>query len=166
MIVVCRLLTATVQFEFKIEIICADKMIIVSNPITRSCGQPFLTGTYSSASINANGPQTGILFVVLLWETCAWPCRSDDRCTYFLEHSALSRPITYIVLHMNEFLLFCVLESVLMMPKAKRAKASQPKLKSMSLFYNKVCELVSLLGDLVDVQALTDTDILQVLVLS
>ena len=34
--------------------------------------------------------------------------------------------------------------------------------KSMSLFYNKVCELVSLLGDLVDIQTLTDTDILQV----
>ena len=49
-----------------------------------------------------------------------------------------------------------------MMPKAKRAKSSLPKLKSMSLFYNKVCELVSLLGDLVDIQALTDTDILQV----
>ena len=32
----------------------------------------------------------------------------------------------------------------------------------MSLFYNKVCELVSLLGDLVDIQSLTDTDILQV----
>lgn len=53
-------------------------------------------------------------------------------------------------------------ESILMMPKAKRAKSSLPKLKSMSLFYNKVCELVSLLGDLVDIQALTDTDILQV----
>ncbi|KAK2556654.1 Nipped-B-like protein B [Acropora cervicornis] len=53
-------------------------------------------------------------------------------------------------------------ESVLMMPKVKRAKSSQPKLKSMVLFYNKVCELVSLLGDLVDIQALTDTDVLQV----
>ncbi|XP_078354070.1 nipped-B-like protein isoform X1 [Oculina patagonica] len=53
-------------------------------------------------------------------------------------------------------------ESALMMPKAKRAKSSNAKLKSMSLFYNKVCELVSLLGDLVDIQALTDTDILQV----
>ena len=52
-----------------------------------------------------------------------------------------------------------------MMPKAKRAKSSNAKLKSMSLFYNKVCELVSLLGDLVDIQALTDTDILQVPVL-
>ena len=49
-----------------------------------------------------------------------------------------------------------------MMSKAKRAKSAQPKLKSMSLFYNKVCELVSLLGDLVDIQSLTDTDILQV----
>ena len=49
-----------------------------------------------------------------------------------------------------------------MMPKVKRAKSSQPKLKSMVLFYNKVCELVSLLGDLVDIQALTDTDVLQV----
>ena len=54
------------------------------------------------------------------------------------------------------------IESVLMMPKVKRAKSSQPKLKSMVLFYNKVCELVSLLGDLVDIQALTDTDVLQV----
>ncbi|KAJ7372540.1 hypothetical protein OS493_019049 [Desmophyllum pertusum] len=53
-------------------------------------------------------------------------------------------------------------ESVLMMPKAKRSKSSHAKLKSISLFYNKVCELVSLLGDLVDIQALTDTDILQV----
>lgn len=53
-------------------------------------------------------------------------------------------------------------ESVLMMPKAKRAKSAHVKLKSMSLFYNKVCELVSLLGDLVDIQALTDTDVLQV----
>lgn len=49
-----------------------------------------------------------------------------------------------------------------MMPKAKRAKSAHIKLKSMSLFYNKVCELVSLLGDLVDIQALTDTDVLQV----
>lgn len=49
-----------------------------------------------------------------------------------------------------------------MMPKAKRAKSAHVKLKSMSLFYNKVCELVSLLGDLVDIQALTDTDVLQV----
>lgn len=53
-------------------------------------------------------------------------------------------------------------ESILMMPKSKRSKSSQPKLKLMSLFYNKVCELVSLLGDLVDIQSLTDTDILQV----
>jgi len=52
-----------------------------------------------------------------------------------------------------------------MMPKAKRAKSAHVKLKSMSLFYNKVCELVSLLGDLVDIQALTDTDVLQVHVL-
>ena len=36
-----------------------------------------------------------------------------------------------------------------MMPKAKRAKSAHVKLKSVSLFYNKVCELVSLLGDLV-----------------
>ena len=49
-----------------------------------------------------------------------------------------------------------------MMPKAKRAKSVHVKLKSLSLFYNKVCELVSLLGDLVDIQALTDTDVLQV----
>ena len=49
-----------------------------------------------------------------------------------------------------------------MMPKAKRAKSAHVKLKSLSLFYNKVCELVSLLGDLVDIQALTDTDVLQV----
>lgn len=53
-----------------------------------------------------------------------------------------------------------------MMPKAKRAKSSHVKLKSMLLFYNKVCELVSLLGDLVDIQALTDTDVLQVHVLT
>lgn len=52
-----------------------------------------------------------------------------------------------------------------MMPKAKRAKSVHVKLKSLSLFYNKVCELVSLLGDLVDIQALTDTDVLQVYVL-
>ena len=52
-----------------------------------------------------------------------------------------------------------------MMPKAKRAKSYHVKLKSMLLFYNKVCELVSLLGDLVDIQALTDTDVLQVHVL-
>ena len=49
-----------------------------------------------------------------------------------------------------------------MIPKAKRAKSVHVKLKSLSLFYNKVCELVSLLGDLVDIQALTDTDVLQV----
>ena len=52
-----------------------------------------------------------------------------------------------------------------MIPKAKRAKSVHVKLKSLSLFYNKVCELVSLLGDLVDIQALTDTDVLQVYVL-
>ena len=60
----------------------------------------------------------------------------------------------------------CVVESVVIMPKAKRSKSLQPKLKSLSLFYNKVCELVSLLGDLVDIQSLTDTDILQVCVIS
>lgn len=63
-------------------------------------------------------------------------------------------------------LYFCFVESVVIMPKAKRSKSLQPKLKSLSLFYNKVCELVSLLGDLVDIQSLTDTDILQVCVIS
>ena len=69
----------------------------------------------------------------------------------------------YIVICVD---VFCLVESILVMSKAKRAKSSQLKLKSMSLFYNKVCELVSLLGDLVDIQSLTDTEILQVLIYS
>ena len=68
----------------------------------------------------------------------------------------------YLLFHSWWSELFIFAESVLLIPKAKRAKSSSAKLKSMSLFYNKVCELVSLLGDLVDIQTLTDTDILQV----
>ncbi|XP_032230599.2 nipped-B-like protein B isoform X2 [Nematostella vectensis] len=53
-------------------------------------------------------------------------------------------------------------DNSIFVPKSKRSKACAPKMKMLTVFYNKVCELISQLGDLVDVQALTDTTILQV----
>ena len=47
-------------------------------------------------------------------------------------------------------------------PKSKRTKSALPKIRLLTSFYNKMCELVSQLGDLVDIQSLTDTSILQV----
>ncbi|BFZ16564.1 hypothetical protein BsWGS_19603 [Bradybaena similaris] len=46
--------------------------------------------------------------------------------------------------------------------KAKRARAGSVKHKSTITFYNKMCELVSALASLLDIQELTDTIILQV----
>ena len=38
-------------------------------------------------------------------------------------------------------------------------------MKPLVVFYNKVCALVAALGDLVDIQTLTDTAVLQVMFL-
>lgn len=51
------------------------------------------------------------------------------------------------------------------MLKVKRVKFVYVKFKFMLLFYNKVCELVLLLGDFVDIQVFIDIDVLQVYVL-
>lgn len=46
--------------------------------------------------------------------------------------------------------------------KAKRARAGSVKHKSTITLYNKMCELVSALASLLEIQQLTDTVILQV----
>ena len=46
--------------------------------------------------------------------------------------------------------------------KAKRARASQVKHKSTISLYNKVSDMISNLAELIDIQELTDTTILQV----
>ncbi|XP_074642892.1 nipped-B-like protein A isoform X2 [Tubulanus polymorphus] len=46
--------------------------------------------------------------------------------------------------------------------KAKRARASQVKSKSVLTMYNKLTELVGILADLVELQELTDTVVLQI----
>ncbi|CAE1303158.1 SCC2 [Acanthosepion pharaonis] len=46
--------------------------------------------------------------------------------------------------------------------KSKRARAHTVKHKSTIMLYNKLCELISALGELLDIQELTDTVILQV----
>ena len=52
-------------------------------------------------------------------------------------------------------------EGTIPFPKSKRSRSSQPKIKPVAIFYNKMCVLVSSLGDLIDIQTLTDTTVLQ-----
>lgn len=49
-----------------------------------------------------------------------------------------------------------------MSSKAKRAKCSTHKQRVIVLLYHKVCDIVSKISELLDIQLLTDTTILQV----
>lgn len=46
--------------------------------------------------------------------------------------------------------------------KAKRAKCSTHKQRVIVMLYNKICDIVSSLSELLEIQLLTDTTILQV----
>lgn len=46
--------------------------------------------------------------------------------------------------------------------KGKRAKCSAHKQKVIVLLYNKLCDIVSNMSELLEIQLLTDTTILQV----
>lgn len=46
--------------------------------------------------------------------------------------------------------------------KAKRAKCSTHKQRVIVMLYNKVCDIVSNISELLEIQLLTDTTILQV----
>lgn len=46
--------------------------------------------------------------------------------------------------------------------KSKRAKGSTHKQKVVVMLYNKVCDIVSNISELLEIQLLTDTTILQV----
>lgn len=46
--------------------------------------------------------------------------------------------------------------------KSKRAKCSTHKQKVVVLLYNKVCDIISSISELLEIQLLTDTTILQV----
>lgn len=46
--------------------------------------------------------------------------------------------------------------------KSKRAKTSTHKQKVVVVLYNKVCDIVSNISELLEIQLLTDTTILQV----
>lgn len=46
--------------------------------------------------------------------------------------------------------------------KSKRAKSSTHKQKVVVMLYNKVCDIVSNISELLEIQLLTDTTILQV----
>lgn len=46
--------------------------------------------------------------------------------------------------------------------KSKRAKSSTHKQKVVVFLYNKVCDIVSHISELLEIQLLTDTTILQV----
>lgn len=49
-----------------------------------------------------------------------------------------------------------------MSSKAKRAKCSTHKQRVIIMLYNKVCDIVSNIAELLEIQLLTDTTILQV----
>ena len=49
-----------------------------------------------------------------------------------------------------------------MSAKAKRAKSSTNKQKVIVTLYNRVCDIVSNISELLEIQLLTDTSILQV----
>lgn len=49
-----------------------------------------------------------------------------------------------------------------MSSKAKRAKCSTHKQRVIVMLYNKVCDIVASLSELLEIQLLTDTTILQV----
>lgn len=53
----------------------------------------------------------------------------------------------------------------LLSSKAKRAKCSTHKQRVIVMLYNKVCDIVSNISELLEIQLLTDTTILQVTIL-
>lgn len=63
-------------------------------------------------------------------------------------------------------LLICMVSFVylggLLSSKAKRAKCSTHKQRVIVMLYNKVCDIVSNISELLEIQLLTDTTILQV----
>lgn len=66
----------------------------------------------------------------------------------------------FLVLHMLFFLYFA--DGFHGSLKAKRARAAQVKHKSTINLFNKISDMIEKLAELVDIQELTDTTILQV----
>ena len=63
------------------------------------------------------------------------------------------------------YFIFCIfaVDSSIMLPKSRRARSiNNTKLKPILQLYNKLCELVSLIGNLVAMENLTDLIILKV----
>lgn len=58
--------------------------------------------------------------------------------------------------------MFVVHKGGLLSSKAKRAKCSTHKQRVIVMLYNKVCDIVSNISELLEIQLLTDTTILQV----
>lgn len=56
----------------------------------------------------------------------------------------------------------CVVSGSMLSSKAKRAKCSTAKQRVIIMLYNKVCDVVSNISELLEIQLLTDTTILQV----
>lgn len=50
--------------------------------------------------------------------------------------------------------------------KSRKSKSSGHKQKVVVVLYNKVCDIISSVSELLEIQLLTDTTILQVLVLN
>lgn len=71
--------------------------------------------------------------------------------------SCLSVCLSYLIYLSNLFHL-----GVLLSSKAKRAKCSTHKQRVIIMLYNKVCDVVSNISELLEIQLLTDTTILQV----
>ena len=55
-----------------------------------------------------------------------------------------------------------VVDGAIITTKTKRGRSTGNKGKVFVELYNKICESVSLLGDLLDIERLTDTIVLQV----
>lgn len=64
----------------------------------------------------------------------------------------------------NIFMWFepCVVSGSMLSSKAKRAKCSTAKQRVIVMLYNKVCDVVSNISELLEIQLMTDTTILQV----
>ncbi len=56
----------------------------------------------------------------------------------------------------------CVVSGSMLSSKAKRAKCSTAKQRVIIMLYNKVCDVISNISELLEIQLLTDTTILQV----
>lgn len=71
--------------------------------------------------------------------------------------------IFFTMLDLYTVLTYVIITDGYTSSKAKRARAGQVKHKSTITMYNKMAEMISNLSELLEIQELTDTTILQVL---